>query len=381
MADPSPIRLLLIEDSDIDAMFVTRLLQSNPKVDFEIDHATTLADALVLLREIEFDASLVDLHLPDAVELEAFEQIRALDARIPIVVFTGSDDENLALRAIESGAQDVMAKGHVTGQMLFRAVRFAIARQLKVMGFKADADTDPLTGMPNRRHLESQFVELHAIAQQKDEAMTLALFDVDHFKLVNDEHGHFIGDAVLVFFGDPETKGEVEDAMRCVEMALKMQERVATLQGYWKKNGVPNNLQVRMGIATGYCTVGNFGSDQRLDYTVLGSPVNLAARLQGLAAPDSILADQNTLSLIGDNVKSEPKGDFVPKGFARAVRYYEISQLADAARERERQEFSHHGEHVEVNVLDGSDIRAAIEELAEIQKRFEKRLNQPDSDE
>lgn len=197
MADPSPIRLLLIEDSNIDAMFVTRLLQSNPEITFEIDHATTLADALVLLREIEFDASLVDLHLPDAVELEAFEQIRALDARIPIVVFTGSDDENLALRAIESGAQDVMAKGHVTGQMLFRAVRFAIARQLKVMGFKADADTDPLTGMPNRRQLESQFVEMHAAAQQNHQAMTLALFDVDHFKRVNDAHGHFIGDAVL----------------------------------------------------------------------------------------------------------------------------------------------------------------------------------------
>ena len=47
MADPSPIRLLLIEDSDIDALFVTRLLKSNPKVAFEIDHATTLADALV----------------------------------------------------------------------------------------------------------------------------------------------------------------------------------------------------------------------------------------------------------------------------------------------------------------------------------------------
>ena len=197
MADPSPIRLLLIEDSDIDAMFVSRLLKSNPKVAFEIEHATTLADAMNLLREIEFDASLVDLHLPDAIELEAFEQIRAMDARIPIVVFTASDDETLALRAIESGAQDVMAKGHVTGQMLFRAVRFAIARQLKVMGFKADADTDPLTGMPNRRHLESQFVELHAATKQNNEPLTLALFDIDHFKLVNDEHGHFIGDAVL----------------------------------------------------------------------------------------------------------------------------------------------------------------------------------------
>jgi two-component system cell cycle response regulator len=212
MADPSPIRLLLIEDSDIDAMFVTRLLKSNPKIAFEIDHATTLAEALVLLREIEFDASLVDLHLPDAIELEAFEQIRALDARIPIVVFTGSDDENLALRAIESGAQDVMAKGHVTGQMLFRAVRFAIARQLKVMGFKADADTDPLTGMPNRRHLESQFVEMHALAQQNNEPMTLALFDVDHFKLVNDEHGHFIGDAVLKEIASL-LSGSIEDGM------------------------------------------------------------------------------------------------------------------------------------------------------------------------
>ena len=91
----------------------------------------------------------------------------------------------------------------------------------------------------------------------------------------------FIGDAVMVFFGDPETEGEAEDAMRGVQMAVRMQERIQELQSYWKKNGVPNGLKVRMGIATGYCTVGNFGSDQRLDYTVLGSPVNLAARLQG----------------------------------------------------------------------------------------------------
>ena len=114
MADSSPIRLLLIEDSDIDAMFVTRLLQSNPKITFKIDHATTLADALVLLREIEFDASLVDLHLPDAVELEAFEQIRALDARIPIVVFTGSDDETVRIWDVARGGdpQVSMLRGH-----------------------------------------------------------------------------------------------------------------------------------------------------------------------------------------------------------------------------------------------------------------------------
>lgn len=186
----------------------------------------------------------------------------------------------------------------------------------------------------------------------------------------------FIGDAVLVFFGDPETQGEAEDAMRCVEMALKMQERIASLQSYWKKSGIPNDLQVRMGIATGYCTVGNFGSDQRLEYTALGSSVNLAARLQDMAAPDSILTDQNTLSLIGRHVISEPKGEFTPKGFAREVRYFQINGLAETALMRRGRELSHVGKHVEVNVLNSSDIRAAIEELAEIQERFRKQMEQ-----
>ena len=197
MLDSDPIRLLLIEDSDIDATFVTRLLKSNPELPFEVDRAGRLSDALLLLQSTDYDVTMLDLSLPDACDLESFEQIRAIDARLPIVVFTGSDDEDLALRAIESGAQDFMAKGHVTGQMLFRAVRFAIARQRKVMGFKADADSDPLTGMPNRRHLQSQFSELLASAKGKNVPMTLALFDLDHFKNVNDEYGHFIGDAVL----------------------------------------------------------------------------------------------------------------------------------------------------------------------------------------
>ena len=90
----------------------------------------------------------------------------------------------------------------------------------------------------------------------------------------------FIGDSVLVFFGDPESDGEEEDALKCIEMAIRMQKRVAELQRFWKKHGVSNGMRVRMGINTGYCTVGNFGSELRLDYTVLGSPVNLAARLQ-----------------------------------------------------------------------------------------------------
>ncbi|MGI9473659.1 MAG: GGDEF domain-containing protein [Rubripirellula sp.] len=197
MAESDTIRVLLIEDSEIDALFVSRLLTSKVEGSFEVLHAAKLSDALELLRANDFDVALVDLCLPDAIGLEAFEQIRSLDARIPIVVFSGSDDDAIALQAIESGAQDFIAKGQVTGQLLFRVLKFAIARQRKVMGFQAAADTDPLTGMPNRRHLESQFAEMHASAQASGNPMCVALFDVDHFKRINDEHGHFIGDAVL----------------------------------------------------------------------------------------------------------------------------------------------------------------------------------------
>jgi adenylate cyclase len=189
----------------------------------------------------------------------------------------------------------------------------------------------------------------------------------------------FIGDAVLVFFGDPESEGDAEDALRCVEMAVRMQERVKALQGYWKKIGVSNGLKVRMGIATGYCTVGNFGSDQRLDYTVLGSPVNLAARLQGLADPETVLVDQNTYSLIDKHVNAEAKGEFVPRGFSRPVRYYELLEFVAREGRGARQQLSHLGSHVEVNILDSSDIRGAIAELREIQVRFEAQLQQSDS--
>jgi class 3 adenylate cyclase len=185
----------------------------------------------------------------------------------------------------------------------------------------------------------------------------------------------FIGDAVLVFFGDPESEGEAEDALKCVEMALRMKARVAELQKYWQKHGVSRGLHVRMGIATGFCTVGNFGSDQRLDYTVLGSPVNLAARLQTAAEPDAILIDENTHSLIEGHVACERIDEITPKGFVRPIQIFKVGDfLSDEHRER-RGKLSRVGERVEVNVIDSSDIRAAILELQQIQDDFAKQYN------
>jgi len=184
----------------------------------------------------------------------------------------------------------------------------------------------------------------------------------------------FIGDAVLVFFGDPDSAGDREDALRGVDMALRMQERISQLQSHWKKLGVSNGLKVRMGIATGYCTVGNFGSRQRLDYTVFGRPVNMASRLQTKAPPDSILMDQSTKDLVEGSIESEPFGTLQPKGFSRPREVFTVKGFVSESEREAYQRWNRSGDHVEVTVTDSSDIAKAILELRDIEKEFEELL-------
>jgi class 3 adenylate cyclase len=107
------------------------------------------------------------------------------------------------------------------------------------------------------------------------------------------EHGatidKFVGDAMLLFFGDPQTRGVREDALQCVRMAVAMQRRMADLQAIWREKGYHKPFRMRAGINTGFCNVGNFGSDMRMDYTIIGAEVNLAARLEHASDPDGIM--------------------------------------------------------------------------------------------
>lgn len=181
----------------------------------------------------------------------------------------------------------------------------------------------------------------------------------------------FIGDAVFVFFGDPETEGETEDALKCLEMAMRMRARAGELQKYWQSHGVPHAMDIRVGIATGYCTVGNFGSEQRVKYTALGHPVNLAARLESLADPGEILIDETTHGLVHDHVSAEQLDPVQVKGIARPVQVFRLGDFNSRARSARTRELSRTGKHVEVNVIDSSDMRALIEELRDIQLEYE----------
>ncbi len=142
------------------------------------------------------------------------------------------------------------------------------------------------------------------------------------------EHGatidKYIGDAMMVFFGDPESKGVRDDARACVEMALRMQERMLVLQQRWRANGFDRPFEIRIGINTGYCNVGNFGSEQRLSYTIIGGEVNLAQRLESAADVGGILLSYETYAHVQDMVEAEKRGAIQMKGIARDVQTYAI---------------------------------------------------------
>jgi len=152
----------------------------------------------------------------------------------------------------------------------------------------------------------------------------------------------YIGDAILAFFGDPETKGIKEDALACVRMAIAMQRRMRELQAEWRDRGLQKPFQLRIGINTGYCTVGNFGSEDRMDYTIIGSEVNLASRLQSHAELGGILLSHETYSLVKDSVVAEEREPIHAKGIAKPVRNYavvsgvdELIELGQAIREEQ----------------------------------------------
>jgi class 3 adenylate cyclase len=139
----------------------------------------------------------------------------------------------------------------------------------------------------------------------------------------------FIGDAIMLFFGDPETRGAREDAIACVRMAVAMQQRMRDLQAEWRERGQEHVFQLRIGINTGFCTVGNFGSDDRVDYTIIGNEVNLAARLQTHADLGGILLAHETYSLVKDVVIAEETGTITVKGFPRPVSTHRVVGLQD----------------------------------------------------
>jgi len=176
----------------------------------------------------------------------------------------------------------------------------------------------------------------------------------------------YVGDAILIFFGDPETKGVREDALACVKMAVAMRERMRELEKLWRQSGIENPLLCRMGIHTGYCTVGNFGSEDRMDYTIIGGAVNTASRLETLAEPGQILISFETFAHVKDKFHCEKHGEAKVKGIAYPVDTYLVNDsYENLSQHRNRFLEEHPGMKLDLNfdAMNSNDQHHAAEVL------------------
>ncbi|GAB01073.1 putative adenylate cyclase [Acinetobacter sp. NBRC 100985] len=183
----------------------------------------------------------------------------------------------------------------------------------------------------------------------------------------------FMGDAILIFFGDPNSQGVEQDAKSCVEMAIAMRQQMKLLRERWKKMGYPA-LHIRMGVSTGYCHVGNYGASHRMAYTIVGRDVNLAARLQSAAEVDEILIADDTHQLIKNEFLCVPKVPIYLKGIQGPVKTWQVMEKFTGKKSDTQKwfDFEYKGFHLVLNLEEVQNYE--YPELVEILEKMIQRI-------
>jgi class 3 adenylate cyclase len=203
-----------------------------------------------------------------------------------------------------------------------------------------------LASIRERRPITVMFADLRGFTPMVESLPPEVLADLlnhyfDEVAEIAFRHGgtidKFIGDAVMVFFGAPESEDTKLQATRCVRMALEIQRRIGELAEEFVRRGAGKPLAVRIGIASGLATVGEFGARHRTDFTVVGAPVNRAARLEPMAPPGGVLIDPETRAVLGDAVQVTSQGTVTLKGFTQPIEAFLVDELrAEPAAEPRR---------------------------------------------
>ena len=190
----------------------------------------------------------------------------------------------------------------------------------------------PVTVFNKRAKLTIMFSDIVGFTELSDSLSADNLADIlntymYHMTLIANKHGavldKFIGDGMVCFFGEPDSRGTRQDALDCVAMAIDMRREMRMLRQKWRLMGF-EGLYVRIGITTGYCHVGNFGSSNRLSYTLIGKEANLAARLESAAGKGEVFISQSTYDYICHDYECEYAGAFTLKGFDNKVKAWQV---------------------------------------------------------
>ena len=200
--DNGTVSVLLIDDNPGDRRLAEIALKEGEQ-DMQMSCRIIAADCLKAgLAELtaegrQIDAILLDLRLPDAQGLDGLTRLRNARPAVPIVVLTGQSDLETAVEALKRGANDYLEKADIHPKTLWRAIRYAIERKQGELDLLNLANTDPLTGLLNRRAFFRQLEEAIEQSRRSQLACAVVVFDIDSFKEVNDMFGHRLGDSLL----------------------------------------------------------------------------------------------------------------------------------------------------------------------------------------
>jgi adenylate cyclase len=367
--------VLVVDDDPVTRLMLTGSLERHGH---HVRAAEDGSKALDLLRSESFDVVLLDVLMPGMDGYGVLEQLKEdPDLRhIPVVMVTSVDDIESAVRCIELGADDYLSKPIDPVLLTARVNAGLTKKRLHDVEMEHLEEVAQLNRQLEAR-VEEQMAELvrtgelkrflpHQIAEGllagqlspsegfERRKLTLLFADMVGFtdlsetlepeelsEVLNEylremtavavSHrgtlDNYIGDGLMVIFGAPIADEESVQAWAAIQAAFGMKARAEELTAAIRGRGIPADLRVRVGVNTGHCTVGVFGSDVLRAYKAVGFTVNVAARLQSEAEPGTVLAGFRTYALVKDRVRAERREPLLLKGAARPVEAWEILGL------------------------------------------------------
>jgi two-component system cell cycle response regulator len=213
------LKILIIEDDRLQFRVTELLLENARNASFEIDWAQTFEDGLRMLLTGSYAACLLDFQLGARDGLELLRSARAEDCHTPIIFLTADSSEQIDVAAMEAGASDYLVKGEITPRVLERSIRYSLKLGEAMRELRLLATRDALTGVLNRRAFDALLAGESDRARRLGRSLALVMLDLDHFKKINDTHGHPAGDVVLA------------TVARVLESEVRSIDKVARLGG------------------------------------------------------------------------------------------------------------------------------------------------------